>query len=179
MEQDGGLACFQRTEQLLERLVAKQHPLVHSLHEGASVGAFFIALHQGGDIIRRKGDLVAVLGAQAADLHQTCTVRYVVRFFLHFPAAAQIKDQAQAQRVQLRAVGLTGELAGRDAAPDLAPLDMLALVGFVTAQLPEVGAAGKIQLGAGHRVGRCSLCRSAGQHREIVERLCGPSAAGR
>ena len=59
---------------------------------------------------------MAVLGAQAADLHQTCTVRYVVRFFLHFPAAAQIKDQAQAQRVQLRAVGLTGELAGRDAA---------------------------------------------------------------
>ena len=53
----------------------------------------------------------------------------------------RIKDQAQAQRVQLRAVGLTGELAGRDAAPDLAPLDMLALVGFVTAQLPEVGAA--------------------------------------
>ena len=93
-----------------------------------SVGAFFIALHQGGDIIRRKGDLVAVLGAQAADLHQTCTVRYVVRFFLHFPAAAQIKDQAQAQRVQLRAVGLTGELAGRDAAPDLAPLDMLSLI---------------------------------------------------
>ena len=34
---------------------------------------------------------MAVLGAQAADLHQTCTVRYVVRFFLHFPAAAQIK----------------------------------------------------------------------------------------
>lgn len=100
---------------------------------------------------------MAVLGAQAADLHQTCTVRYVVRFFLHFPAAAQIKDQAQAQRVQLRAVGLTGELAGRDAAPDLAPLDMLALVGFVTAQLPEVGAAGKIQLGAGHRVGWCSF----------------------
>ena len=39
------LDVYKRQEQLLERLVAKQHPLVHSLHEGASVGAFFIALH--------------------------------------------------------------------------------------------------------------------------------------
>ena len=32
-----GLACFQRTEQLLERLVAKQHPLVHSLVPGTQL----------------------------------------------------------------------------------------------------------------------------------------------
>ena len=179
VEQDGGLARFQCAEQLFEGLIAKQHPLVHGLHKKAAVRVLLAALHQGGDVIRRKGDLAAILGAQAADLHQPCAVRHIVRLSAGLFRAAQIKDQAQAQRIQLRAVGLPGELAGRDAAPDLTPLHMLALVGFIAAQLPEVGAAGKVQLGAGHRVGRCSLCRSAGQHREVVERLCGPSTAGR
>ena len=56
---------------------------------------------------------------------------------------------------------------------------MLALVGLVAAQLPEVVPARKGQLGARSRVLRCRLGGGAGQHREVVEGLCRAAPPGR
>lgn len=63
--------------------------------------------------------------------------------------AAQIEDKAQAQTVQQLPVSLAGEFPRRDAPVDLAPLDVLALIGLVAAQLAEVVSALKGQLSAG------------------------------
>ena len=97
MEQDGRLAGFQRTEQLLEGLVAGEHLPVHQLGE---VRPGRGALHQPLDVVWRKINFLPGGIPQAADLHQPCAVRYIVRQLGGFCAAAQVKDEPQPQPVQ-------------------------------------------------------------------------------
>ena len=176
MEQDGRLAGFQRPEQLLKRLVAGEHLPVHQLGKICSGGD---ALHQPLDIVGRKIDLLPGGIPQTADLHQPCAVRYIVRQLCGLCAAAQVKDEPYPQPVQPSAVSFGGQPPGGEAPVDLPPLYGLALVGVVAAQLPEVVAACKGQLGARGGMLGGSLCGGAGKHRRGVEGLCGPTPTGR
>ena len=176
VEQDGRFAGFQRPEQLFERLVAGEHLPVHQLGEVRPGGD---ALHQPLDVVGRKIDLLPGGIPQAADLHQPCAVRHIVRQLCGFCAAAQVKDEPQSQPVQPGAVGFGGQPPGGEAPVNLPPLYGLALVGVVAAQLPEVVAARKGQLGARGGMLRGSFGGGAGKHRRGVEGLCRPSPAGR
>ena len=178
VEQHRRFTGFQRPEQLFVGLVAVEHPLVHGPgHPVALVGHPF---QQGEAVFRGEIHFFAVFEAEAADLHQPGTVRHIVRGRGGFGAAAQVEDEAEAQAVQQLAVRRAGQAGRGDAAVDLPPFDVLALVGLIAAQLPEVVSARKRQGGAGCRVHGCGSGRGgAGKHRGVVERLGRASAAGR
>ena len=141
VEQHRRFTGFQRPEQLFVGLVAVEHPLVHGPgHPVALVGHPF---QQGEAVFRGEIHFFAVFEAEAADLHQPGTVRHIVRGRGGFGAAAQVKDEAEAQAVQQLAVRRAGQAGRGDAAVDLPPFDVLALVGLIAAQLPEVVSARK------------------------------------
>ena len=177
MEEHRRLARFQRPEQLLVRLISEEHLLVHGVgHPAALIG---LALQQLFPILRREVHLFAAVKAKPADADQPCTVRHIVRHLLGLLLAAQIEDEPQPKGIQQFPVCVAGQQTGGDAAIDLTPADMLALVRFVAAQLPEVAAARKGQLGARRGVGHRLFHRRAGKHGHIVKRLGRPTPPGR
>ena len=177
MEQDRRFARLQRPEQLLVGLIVEDHLLIHGI--GEVMLLILLALEQLFNVPGREGDLASVRVAKPADAHQPRAIGHIVRLLRCLGLAAQVKDEPQAQAVQQLTVSCPGQQSGGNAAVDLPPLDMLALVGLVAAQLPEVVSAHKGQLGARSRVLRCRLGGGAGQHREVVEGLCRAASPGR
>ena len=108
---------FATQESVSSAHCAGEHLPVHQLGEAHPGGG---ALHQPLDVVWRKINFLPGGIPQAADLHQPCAVRYIVRQLGGFCAAAQVKDEPQPQPVQPGAVGFGGQPPGGET-PALRP----------------------------------------------------------